>query len=230
MCDDVMAALKRCGVFAAARSKTRARLCECATQRTLRRRGVLVEQNVHWPNLGLLVEGHLVGISTTGNGREHALFDVAVNQTFGEPSIDGKPTVAKFLCAGPIARVILFPGDVVKACMKDDGNFAEAFAILCLDRVRGLAERLDDRISKPTITRLASILLSYATPDGNPGRAHESLRFMTQSQLAAAAGTVKEVAARDIARLREVGAIACDSGRIVGIDPEKLRSLCDVAS
>jgi len=229
MLDDITPALERCRVFSEARSKTRTILIQFATRRTLRGCEILVEQGVDWPYLGLLIDGNLVGISTTGTGREHALFEVGVNQTFGEPSIDGNPTLAKFLSAGRAARVILFPRDIIKACMKSDGEFAEALALVCVARVRGLAERLEDRISKPTITRLASMLLSYATPGKGLGPAHESLRFMTQSQLATAAGTVKEVAARDIARLRAAGAISCNGGRIVGIDSEKLRSCATAA-
>jgi hypothetical protein len=80
------------------------------------------------------------------------------------------------------------------------------------------------RVTKPTITCLAAVILPYAERTGGLAKSLQPLPSMTQSQLACAAGTVKDVVGRDLAKLPAAGVVALSSGRIVRINEARLRN------
>jgi hypothetical protein len=77
-------------------------------------------------------------------------------------------------------------------------------------------------VSQPIIARVANALLPYAAPEQGLHPALPPLPNMTQSQVAASAGTVKEVAARAIAELERLQALRRERGHIRYLDRTKL--------
>ena len=71
------------------------------------------------------------------------------------------------------------------------------------------------------------MLLPYAMPDRGLVPAAHSLSTITQSQIAAAGGTVKEVAARAIAELEARKALRREHGHIRYLDREVLLGLIE---
>jgi hypothetical protein len=109
-------------------------------------------------------------------------------------------------------------------------DFLLAIGAATAQRNRTLASELAAQVSQPIISRVASALLPYAVPERELNPALPPLPTMTQAQIAAAAGTVKEVAARAIAELERVQALRRERGHIRYLDRAKLLAMIEEAS
>jgi CRP/FNR family cyclic AMP-dependent transcriptional regulator len=91
--------------------------------------------------------------------------------------------------------------------------------------LRRLTELVEDLSFKTVAGRVARILLDQL-PSGTAGRANQPPpRRLTQRELAAMAGTAREVAGRALKALEQQGAIRIERGRITIVDPQLLESL-----
>ena len=225
---DLAAFLRRCAVLTGARPETFAALERHGSERAFRTSDSIVEQDAHWPYLGLLRSGSLASVMASTSGRDQKLFDILSGETFGiVEALDGGRTVARIVVTSAVARAVLFPRGVILSAMAADAGFARALTMICAQRTRRLAERYTDHHVLPAIARVAAAILPYAVPDTGLAPSLEPLRRMTQAQLALTAGTAKEVAARAIADLVAAGAIERARGRIARIDRTKLETFVD---
>jgi DNA-binding GntR family transcriptional regulator len=90
--------------------------------------------------------------------------------------------------------------------------------------MRAIIERFSAQTSLSTVARVATTLLLHAVADVGLQPVLPTLADLTQVELAAAAGTVKEVVNRALAELESSGAVQRSGGRIVRVDREKLAS------
>ncbi len=215
--------LRRCVAFADAAAETLSLIEDRAFERTFPAGATIVEQDVVWPFLGLVRAGMLESVMTSAGGRDHKLFDILTGETFGIVEVlDGGRTVAR-IAAGPTpAQVVLVPRETIVHASARDAALARALTLICAQRTRRLAERYADHQAQPALARVAAALLPYASLDAGLAPALDPLRRITQAQLALAAGTAKEVAARAIAELEAGGAIERAHGHIARIDRAKL--------
>ncbi|MDE2572817.1 MAG: DUF2249 domain-containing protein [bacterium] len=213
----------RCAALESASEATHRAFIAAATERIIAYREALNEQGMEWPYLGFVREGRLGMIAGSANGRERLLFEFLPFETFGEISlVDGGTMLGRVAPPFGSARAIAVPRNVVLKQMDDDPAFAHAIALLCAQRGRALAERLEFLAGRSTVERVARALLPYARPDFGLAPVLAPARRMSQSQLAIAAGTVREVAARALFELESSGAIQLEGGRIARIDRAKL--------
>ncbi len=218
--------LRRSPIFADGRQETRDRLVQYATERTYNDGATIVEQDVKWPNLGLVRIGMVAAIMGSAAGRDLRLFDVFAGETFGNVELlDGGRTVARFAATVTPTRVVLFPLGIVITAMNADQAIARALSIVCAQRVRALSEGFSSHVAQPAIARVAAAILPYAPPTVGLSPSLEPLVRMTQTELAVIAGTAKEVAARAIAELEAAGALKRLKGHIALVDREKLQGV-----
>ncbi len=223
--DSLGAFLRRCPLLCDAREATHRALEEVATERVFDGAATVVEQDARYPFLGLLRMGTVTAIMSSASGREQSLYDVLPCETFGDiETLDGGRSIARVIVTSASARIVCVPSGVVVSKMADDADFARALAAICAQRTRALAERLSDLGAQPAIARVALAILPYAPPDAGLAPSLEPLRRMTQAQLAATAGTAKEVAARAIAQLEAAGAVERERGHIARVDRGKLQA------
>jgi CRP/FNR family transcriptional regulator len=90
--------------------------------------------------------------------------------------------------------------------------------------VRYLVSLVEDLSFKHVIGRIAKILLEYAV-DGK-----ETGQRLTQQDMAAMAGTVREVVGRSLKILEDEGTIRLDHHRIVITDKEALKRIIEAPS
>ncbi len=213
--------LPRCSIFANAERRTLTTLAQVAVPKTILPDSNLAEQGVAWPHFGVVRTGRIFSIAGTPEGREQLLFEFLPREAFGELIMfDHGATAARFVTIGEPADVLIFPQLAARQLAESDPGFALSVAAACALRGRSVIELLCAQISKPAIARVAAALIAFAPcerPESEPKR-----RMMRPAEIAAAAGTVQEVAARALAKLEECGAIRRERGRIVGIDPAKL--------
>lgn len=218
----------RCAVLEGCSERTQRAFVESAIERVIAGGEALNEQGSQWPYLGFVREGTLLMIAGSANGRERLLFEFLPFETLGEIAmVDGGAVLGRVTPPFGIARIVAVPRNVVLAQMENDAVLARSMALVCAQRARALAERLEVLAGRSTVERVARALLPYAPPDQGLAPVPAQARRMSQSQLAVAAGTVREVAARALFELESAGAIMLEAGRIARIDRAKLSTFIE---
>lgn len=112
--------------------------------------------------------------------------------------------------------------DTVKDIADRDVGVARAFLVELSERARNFVHEIPGTAFTTVRQRVARQLLDLAAtrpPEDSNG---ELAIRITQQDLAAAAGTVREVAVRILRQLREIGAVRTERDRIVILDPALL--------
>lgn len=223
-------ALRRSSVFSRLDGAPRARILESMTEHAARKGQIVCAENAACTGLGLLIEGAMAVFVGAGS-RERLLFHLFPFDTFGESEFcDGGLTIGRTVALSRSARYATVPFDVVRDVAMREPAFMMAIAAASAQRNRTLASELAAQVSQPIIARVAAALLPYAAPERELHPALPPLPTMTQAQIAAAAGTVKEVAARAIAELERVQALRRERGHIRYLDRSKLLAMIEEAT
>jgi uncharacterized protein (DUF2249 family) len=218
--------LARCPPFAALDATVRSELAASALWQTGRRGQTLVAENVDWPFMGMVTEGIVARANGGGRERERILYEIFPNELFGVAEyFDRGLKMARIAVFSKTAHVLKLPWDVVSRVAARYPELTNALGIVMAQRVRLLADALSVQGSLPILGRIARVLLPYAMPERGLVQASASLSTITQSQIAAAGGTVKEVAARAIAELESRNALRREHGHIRYLDREVLLEL-----
>lgn len=218
--------LSRCPAFAALDPSVREELAAAAVWQTGRRGQTLVADNVDWAFIGMVTEGIVARANGGGRERERILYEIFPYELFGVAEyFDRGLKMARIAVFSKTARVLKIPWDVVARVAARNPELTNALGVVMAQRVRLLADALSIQGSLPILGRIARVLLPYAMPDRGLVPAAASLSTITQSQIAAAGGTVKEVAARAIAELESRNALRREHGHIRYLDRQVLLEL-----
>ncbi len=218
----VASVLRRCSVFAGLDDAARSRLASVARERTIHRGQSLAEEGDEFPFLGIVWEG-VLAVSTTNLGRMRTFYEVFPFEIFGDVELfDHGLAMGRLVGLSKVVRCVLLPREAVRQLGVSRPEILLGIATVCAQRTRALAEALSAQGTQPIVQRIASVLLPYSAPDRGLSPAMAPLPSMTQSQLASAAGTVKEVAARAIAELETNGALRRERGHIRYLDRTRL--------
>ncbi|MGC1379680.1 MAG: DUF2249 domain-containing protein [Candidatus Baltobacteraceae bacterium] len=218
--------LSRCSAFAALDATVRDELAAAAVWQTGRRGQTLVAENVDWPFIGMVTEGIVARANGGGRERERILYEIFPYEVFGVAEyFDRGFKMARIAVFSKSARVLKLPWDAVSRVAAHYPEVTTALGVVLAQRVRLLADALSVQGSLPILGRIARVLLPYAMPERGLALANASLSAITQSQIAASGGTVKEVAARAIAELESRKALRREHGHIRYLDREVLLEL-----
>ncbi len=218
--------LSRCPPFAAFDAGVRAELAAAAIWQTGRRGQTLVAENVDWPFIGMVTDGIVARANGGGRERERILYEIFPYELFGVAEYFDRGTkMARIAVFSKTAHVLKLPWEVVSRIAERYPQLTNALGIVMAQRIRLLADALSVQGSLPILGRIARVLLPYAMPERGLVLAAASLSTITQSQIAAAGGTVKEVAARAIAELESRKALRREHGHIRYLDREVLLEL-----
>lgn len=223
-------ALRRSPVFSRLSAAGWTTVVESASEHDARKGQMICAENAACPWLGFVLEGALAVFVGAGS-RERLLFHLFAFDTFGESEFfDGGLTIGRTVALSKSARYATIPYETLRSLKAQEPDFLMAIAAASAQRNRTLASELAAQVSQPIIARVAAALLPYAAPERELHPALPPLPNMTQAQLAAAAGTVKEVAARAIAELERVQALRRERGHIRYLDRSKLLAMIEEAS
>ncbi len=215
-------ALQRSPVFGGLNDQTRSQLAASMSERTARKNEVLCQENEPCDVLGVVLEGTL-GAFIGAGARERLLYHLFPYESFGEAEFfDGGLSIGRIVALSKVARYATLPYAAIKELASGNPTFLSALAATTSQRNRALVSALAAQVSQPIIARVASALLPYAPPERGLHPALPPLPNMTQAQVAASAGTVKEVAARAIAELEKLQALRRERGHIRYLDRTKL--------
>lgn len=186
---------------------------------------VVYDAGEQWGKLGFVVDGCIAMIAQGDDAKAHLYEHTYAGQFFGVSAMfDGGPEMARTLVVSSKARYATIASDTVISLCKQQGSLAVAFAMTLARRLRRTTGLLADQVNLTAQQRIARYLLAFANDDGM-SPASDPLPLMTQAQIGAAAGTVKDVASRTIGMFEKEGALKRERGNITWLDRARLREL-----
>jgi CRP/FNR family transcriptional regulator, dissimilatory nitrate respiration regulator len=193
------------------------------TVRSLGPGAPLFEEGEPCRSLLIVAEGRVEIRQISLRGREQVFHTEGPGAALGEaPLFDGGGYIASAVALVP-TRVLFLPrAEVLRLCQRRP---AVALAMLktLARRVRHFAGIVSDLAFRPVTERVARYLSSAVVEPIKPGTCIELT--VTQAQLAARLGTVRELVARAFAQLEDGGVISRDRSRVTIRDPARLAAL-----
>jgi CRP-like cAMP-binding protein len=166
----------------------------------------------------VVARGRVRVFKTSAEGREQVLFVAGRGDSFNDvPVFDGGPNPAS-AAALDASAVYLVPRETLLALVAD---CPAARAVIGLFALRHLPAVVEDLSVRSVLGRLARLLLDSAVAENGPAPP----RQMTQDEMAAMVGTVRDVIGRALRQLESAGAIRMERHRILVVSPEKLREI-----
>jgi CRP-like cAMP-binding protein len=199
------------------------RLAGRCSSRSLGAGEVLFEEGQPCRGLFIVVDGLVEIRQISLRGREQVFHTEGPGATLGEaPLLDGGGYIASAVALAPTRVLFLARGELVRLCQRRPA-VALAISTTLARRVRHFANLVSDLTFLPVTERLARHLAASLTPPVRPGAGLDLT--LTQAQLAARLGTVRELVGRAFAELEKAGVISRDRSRVVVRDPARLAAL-----
>ncbi len=191
-----------------------------AKEMTFAKGEVLFLEGEPCKGLYLVEAGRIRVYKSSLEGREQVLMLAGAGDSFNDvPVFDGGPNPASAL-ALEASTVLVVPREAVLGPIRGCPA-AQAVLKLFAGRLRYLTGVVEDLSFRPVVARLAKVLLDTATEEG----ATLPSKRLTQDEMAAMVGSVRDVVGRALKQLQKDGAIRVEGRRILIIDEEKLRDV-----
>jgi CRP/FNR family transcriptional regulator, cyclic AMP receptor protein len=171
-------------------------------------------------SLCIVENGRVKLTLTSSEGREVILDLLGPGETFGELALlDGEPRSADAVAVEP-TTLLLLHRDTFLSFLRERPDVAINLLGVLSRRLRRDAQLVQDAAFLDVPARLARTILRLATED--EGGVLRTPR-LTQSDLAAAAGTTRETLNKWLGFYIEQGLIKWDDGRATVVDADRLR-------
>ncbi len=195
------------------------RLVDCASFHEARRGDSIIALDKPFPYLGFVRSGVIgMTVSPPGAGRgvrRLRLFEAYAGSTFGEIALlDSGCALGDASVISRSASYALFAAHEVLHMLLEDRELFARLAAHAATRSRESTQRLVMHHRWPVVARVAGVLLPFCTDGKDLREVDPQLAEFTQQDIAAAAGCVKEAAARAIATLEAGGAVRRQHGHI----------------
>jgi len=158
---------------------------------------------------------------TSPSGKEQVLRLIAAGYTFNDvPALDGGPNPASAAAMEPSIVYVIRRAEL-RTLIMTRPEVAEAVVRTLTSALRHLVALVEDLSLRHVTARVAKILLDQEIASQEAQRAYH----LTQQEMAALAGTAREVVGRSFKELEMAGAIEMRQGRAVVLNRERLRLL-----
>ncbi|HEX7363716.1 MAG TPA: Crp/Fnr family transcriptional regulator [Dehalococcoidia bacterium] len=173
--------------------------------------------------LYIVASGAAKMFKTSAEGKEQILSIARPGDSVNDVAVfDGGPNLVAAQAMSPVVLYGLSKSHLEKILVEYPQVANNVIKVLA-NRVRYLVSLVEDLSFKHVIGRIAKILLQY-------GSGAESGQRLTQQDMAAMAGTVREVVGRSLKVLEEEKAIKLDHHRIIITDEEALKRIIEEPS
>jgi CRP/FNR family cyclic AMP-dependent transcriptional regulator len=210
--------------FSGARAATVRELAAASTERSYRAGETIYDEGEMWPYLAFVRTGKVVYSLLSPDGKTHSLgerlaFD-PLNET-GTFDGGGATTRAEALVD---CSLVLVPQEAIMHACRTDAELAIGFLAETSQARRRSIDTIADLAFAHVLQRVAKFLLSYSPATTGMARGLSGIENLSQAQIAAAAGTVRDMAARALLRLKNAGAVELDRGRVRALDRVRLEA------
>lgn len=223
MSSPLTAVLARVPYFAGLDPATLARLAMEARERRCAAGELVLAEGEPCPGLSVVVSGRVKAFKLSEDGREQVLRILGAGRTFNDvPLFDDGPNPAS-VAALEETTVALLPAARIHALVRERPEVAAAVIRVLAQRLRAVTEMVEDLALRGVTARVARLLLqcSRGAPPLAEG-AGDHCAHLTQQQLAAMTGSVREVVQRSLKALEREGAIRLARGSIRVLAPDIL--------
>jgi CRP-like cAMP-binding protein len=221
---DILSLLRKVPYFADLESGALRRLAGLSRVRNYRKDEVILWEGEPCEGLHVVLRGRVKVFKRSEEGREQVLLVIGPGRSFNDvPVFDGGANPGSVAALDPCTIAMLPKPEVLRLAERHPAMAMAVIRILAA-RMRGLTVVVVDLALRTVTARVAKVLMESAG-----GRASlietpaESGVRLTQSQLAAMTGTVREVVQRALKTLEHHGAIKLARGRITVLDATALK-------
>ncbi|MEE9399504.1 MAG: Crp/Fnr family transcriptional regulator [Dehalococcoidales bacterium] len=174
--------------------------------------------------LYFVVSGVVKVFKTSADGKEQILYLIRPGESFNDISVfDGSPNLVSAEAMGPVGLYGIERSDL-EATLRDYSQVAMNVIQVLSQRVKHLVSLVEDLSFRHVTGRVARILLEY---DGDKS---EQRPRLTQREMAAMAGTAREMIGRSLKFLEDEGTVRLDRHRIVITDKKALQEMAGVSN
>lgn len=215
MTTDKIAALRRTLLFGSLADEELRALASRAVERRLAREEVLFIAGEEASGLYVVVSGAVRAFRAGPDGREQVIHTEGAGATLAElPVFDDGTYPATAVADEESVVLFLAKGDVQAVCLEHPKITLAALKMLA-GRLRRHAELVEALSLREVGQRLANLLLTEAKARGQ--RLEKGVAFdllMTNGQIAARVGSVREVVSRALTRLQQDELIVIENRRV----------------
>ncbi len=213
------AILRQAPLFAPLDEDDLAHVAAVAVERHYDRGDILLLEGDVGGALYFVRSGRVKIFKTSTEGKEQVLRLIPPGATFNDvPAFDGGVNPASAAAMEPCVVYIVGRNQLRQLLVERPGVAEAAIRTLSL-ALRHLLTVVDSLSFHHVTARVAKILLDQAAATEQDERPYR----LTQQEMAAMAGTAREMVGRALKELEAMGAIEMRQGRAVVIDPERLR-------
>jgi CRP/FNR family cyclic AMP-dependent transcriptional regulator len=206
-------------LFVELESPTLQALARCMVERRYRPGQYLVFEDQPAEAMFVVCDGRVRLSRTAHDGREQVLTIIGSSEVFNvEPLLDGGPTPATARAMSPVSCLLL-PDRQFTPLIQEFPDFALVLMRQMAQQLREQALLIEDLGFRSVRARLARLLLAEAAS----GTAQ-----LTQAELAARAGTVREIVGRTLRQMTDEGLVALKRGQVIVLDPAGLKRAAEI--
>lgn len=212
-------ALRRIPLFAELEPADLAHVAAVTRERRYDRGEIILVEGERAGAFQYVYSGLVKVFKTSPEGKEQVLRLIASGHTFNDvPAFDGGPNPASAAAMEPSVIYSVGSAQLQQLMLERPAIAAGAVRSLA-NALRHLVSLVEDLSFRHVTERVAKILLDQeeAAAEGQPPHR------LTQQEMAAMAGTAREMVGRALKDLEAAGAIAMRQGRAVVLDRERLR-------
>lgn len=218
--------LRRVPYFSNLPAEVVAALAAVAIERRYDRGQMIFLEGEPCAGLHVVAAGEIKIFKLSTQGREQILHHAGPGETFNDvAALDGGPN--------PASAAALTAANVCVICRPDIQRLAQAHPALAWALIESIARRtrhlvamVEDLSLRSVKARLARLLLAEAARIPAAGPLDRS-QMMTQAEMAARLGTVREMIGRALRELADARLIEFDRHRIVIVDRQGLAAVSD---
>jgi CRP-like cAMP-binding protein len=208
-------------LFAKLRSEDLVHVAAMTVERHYQRGDLILLEGDLGGSLHYIRSGLVKVFKTSAGGKEQVLRLIAAGHTFNDvPALDGGPNPASAAAMEPSMVYVIHRAELRHLIMTRP-EVAEAVVLSLAHALRHLVTLVEDLSLRHVTARVAKILLDQ---EAASQQAHRNYH-LTQQEMAALAGTAREVVGRSLKELEVAGAIEMRQGRAVVLNPDRLRLL-----
>ena len=210
--------------FTQAKASTIKELAGQMSERSFKSGDTIFDEGEMWPYLGIVKSGKVIYTLLSPDGKTHTIGERLTHDTLNESGTfdgGGATTRAEALTD---ATVVTLPSEAVMHAIRNDAELALGFLIASSQARRRSIDTIADLAFAHVLQRVAKFLLGYARTSVGMTRGLPGVESLSQAQIAAAAGTVRDMAARALLRLKNSNALELDRGRVKAIDRQRLEA------
>ncbi len=174
--------------------------------------------------LYFVFSGAVKVFKTSPDGKEQILYIIRPGESLNDvSSFDGGPSPVGAQAMGPVSLYVIRNSDL-EVILRDHPQVTLNVTKVLSERIRHLMSLIEDLSFRHVIGRVAKILLEYAGDGTGSGPR------LTQQDMAAMAGTAREMVGRSLKVLEDEGMIRLDRHRILISNKEALEQTAGVVS